>query len=151
MQCQVQIEREIREFHEIPQELLKHFDKMGVDTSEVLNIYEANYLNFVFKVSVEDFDFKDKKIGFMWSLSKSHKESYFYDEKARFYRGTGLDFSGVNGTLLIFNETQKESSSGYDAVILYWAKILPTTEKIIKALKGEKIKITFKEFLFGQD
>ena len=38
---------------------------MGIDNSPLLNSYESEYLNVVFKDSLNGFDFHGKKIGFI--------------------------------------------------------------------------------------
>ena len=128
-----QIERQMKNFSEIPKDILEHLDKMGIDNSQILNNYEGNYLNFVFKVSVENFDLTGKKVAFCHAGKKSKKD-YFEDEKERFYRNS----TTVNGTLYIFNATQKTESGGYDGAIIYWSKFLIPIEKVVKQLKEKR-------------
>jgi hypothetical protein len=40
-----------------------------------------------------------------------------------------------NGTLYIFDETQKKESGGYDAAIVYWSKCLIPIQDVVKRLK----------------
>jgi hypothetical protein len=122
--------RQIHNFAEIPIELLSNIEKIGVDSSLILNEYEGKYLNFIFKVNPQDFNLIGKKIGYR------SKMGFFKDEKDWFYRG---ETSGVGGTTLyIFNPVQKEESGGYDAAIVYWSKFVIPIEKIIKRLKNKK-------------
>ena len=44
---------------------------MGIDNSPLLNSYESEYLNVVFKDSLNGFDFHGKKIGFINSGENS--------------------------------------------------------------------------------
>lgn len=126
-----QINRSIESFSEIPEEILNHLVKMGIDDSPVLNKYEGAYLNFVFAIPTDEFEFTGKKIAFYNSGYRSKKE-YFEDEKERFSNGST---STGNNTLYIFNETQKVETGGYDIAILYWGKFLIPTEKVVKKLK----------------
>ncbi|MDR2652596.1 MAG: hypothetical protein LBC68_09850 [Prevotellaceae bacterium] len=119
--------RQVGNFAEIPTELLSHIDKMGVDSSLILNEYEGKYLNFIFKVNPQDFNLTGKKVSY------KSKIGFFKDEKEWFYR---REQSGVGGTALyIFNVDQKEESGGYDVAIVYWSKFVIPIEKVIKRLK----------------
>lgn len=119
--------RQVDNFAEIPTDLLSHIEKMGVDSSLILNEYEGRYLNFIFKIDVQDFNLVGKKIGY------GSKIGFFKDEKEWFYRG---EKSGVGGTTLyIFDAAQKVESGGYDAAIVYWSKFFIPTDKVIKRLK----------------
>ena len=121
--------RQVHNFAEIPAELLSHLEKMGVDSSLILNEYEGRYLNFIFEIDNQDFNLVGKKVGFNRS-----KMDFFKDERERFYR----DFSagGVRGAVLyIFDSTQKAESGGYDAAIIYWSKFVIPIEKVIERLK----------------
>jgi len=123
-----QIERQIRSFMEIPTELLSQMEKMGVDSSLLLNEYEGRYLNFIFKVNYPDFDIAGKRVSFSRS-----KMNFFKDEKERFYRKS----TPVGGAVLyIFNTAQKEETGGYDAAIVYWSKRLVPIEDVVKRLKA---------------
>jgi hypothetical protein len=120
--------RKVGYFAEIPTELLSQIDKMGVDSSLILNEYEGKYLNFIFKTDSLDFNLVGKKVVFLGS-----KMAFFKDERDWFYRGYE---NGVGGTTLyIFNVEQKEESDGYDAAIVYWSKFVIPVEKVIKRLK----------------
>jgi len=124
------ISRQVRNFAEIPTELLNQLEKMGVDSSLILNEYEGRYFNFIFNIDVQDFDMVGKKISY------KSKIGFFKDEKEWFSRGLS---SGVGGTTLyIFDETQKEKSGGYDVAITYWRKRFVPIEDVVKRLRDNR-------------
>jgi len=128
-----QMEKPVQNFSEIPKCILEHLDKMGIDTFQVLNNYEGKYLNFVYKISVKDFDLAGKKVGFLHAGKKS-KNDYFDEEKKRFYNNSTL----IGGNIIyIFDAIQKEESGGYDAAIVYWSKFVIPIETVVKRLKGK--------------
>lgn len=107
---------------------------MGVDDLPLLNCYESAYFNAIFEKSRKDFDFVGKKVGFITGSNgktKSSKASYFEWEKDRFKH----HYSTNNGTLFIFDATQKEESGGYDAVIVHWSKMLVPAKDMVKILQ----------------
>ena len=109
---------------------------MGTDDCSLLNRYESTYFNVVFGKSRKDFDFTEKKIGFITGSSGkriSDKRKYFNLERDRLNR----NYSPNIGTLYIFNATQKEESGGYDAAIVYWSKVLVPIESIVKLLLAQ--------------
>jgi hypothetical protein len=120
--------RQVNNFAEIPTELLSNMDKMGIDSSLILNEYEGRYFNFIFKLDSTDFNIAGKKIYFSFYRSKT---DYFADEKERFYRND----TNISSTLYIFNTDQKEEIGGYDAAIVSWRKRFVPIEEIIKWLK----------------
>ena len=122
---------QIRDFSEIPIEILEHLDKMGIDSFPLLNKYESEYFNFLYKDFREDFNFTEKKIGFLHDLSPSDKKEYFDQEKERFKQGVTTN----NGKLYVFDEKQKEISGGYDAAIVYWCKMIISKDELTKRLK----------------
>jgi hypothetical protein len=112
--------------------ILKQLDEMGVDNSSLLNNYESTYLNIIFKDSSDGFDFMKKKVGFIKISGKSGKVHYFNMQKKYIIdQNSPCD----NGTLYIFDASQKEESGGYDAAIVYWSKRVITTENIVIRLK----------------
>ncbi|AIQ00214.1 hypothetical protein Q787_11480 [Ornithobacterium rhinotracheale H06-030791] len=114
-------------FSEIPKDLLVNLNKMGVDSSPILNEYEGKYLNFIFKISPQDFNFIGKKVGFI-----KGKIDYFRNTRERFNNNSSV----VGGSgIYIFNTTQKIESGGYDAAIVYWNKFSLPIEEVIKRLK----------------
>lgn len=125
---------QIPDFKDIPKNILEQLGKMGVNDSLLLNYYESAYFNLIFEKSRKDFDFTDKKIGFITGSSgktKSSKASYFKLEKDRFNH----NYSPNGGTLYIFDEAQKKESGGYDAAIVYWSKVLLRQEDLPNKLK----------------
>ena len=52
---------QVRNFNDIPKDILNQLDKMGVDGSSLLNSYESAYFNIVFKENLNGFDFTGKK------------------------------------------------------------------------------------------
>ena len=107
---------------------LKNYDKMGMDGSEYLNDYEADYFNMQFNDSSGSFNFIGKKVCFFGpsALSFSNKQKYFNELTKH---------SSVHSDLYIFNESEKEESGGYDAVIVYWNKKSYTSKELVKRLK----------------
>ncbi|MFV0378270.1 MAG: hypothetical protein ACK5JD_13330 [Mangrovibacterium sp.] len=122
---------QVRSFMDIQKDILEQMYKMGVDDSPLLNSYESAYFNEIFKENLNGFDFTGKKIGFIYSGSRSNKKEYFDLEKTRFNR----DNTPNRGTLYIFVDTQKEESGGYDAAIVYWSKRLIPIQDVIKRLR----------------
>ena len=124
---------QIQNSNDIPKEFLEQLEKMGVDNSPLLNGYESEYLNVVFKDSLNGFDFLRKKIGFICSGENS-KFLYFDMQKKHI-----LDKNNIcnNGHLYVFNTSQKEESGGYDGAIVYWSKRIVPIEKIIRWLKSK--------------
>ena len=64
-------------FNEIPVENISQLDKMGIEDSLLLNEYESDYFNVVYKDSLNRFDFSGKKVGFICGGAKSSKKEYF--------------------------------------------------------------------------
>lgn len=127
---------QVQNFRDIPNDILEHLDKMGVDNSPLLNCYESAYFNVIFEKSRKNFDFTDKRIGLITGSSgktRSDKASYFKLEKDRFNR----NYSPNGGTLYIFDAAQKEESGGYDVAIVYWSKFLISVKDVVKRLKGK--------------
>lgn len=127
---------QVQNFGDIPKDVLKHLDKMGVDDSLLLNSYERAYFNVIFKDSLKGFDFTNKKVGFLDAICESSKKQYFKDERDRFCRNTNI----TKVTLYIFDAAQKEESGGYDAAIVSWIKISIPTKKIVKRLRNRHLE-----------
>ena len=122
--------------HNIPTEQRKQLDKIGVDDSTLLNSYESDFLNEVFKDSLKDFDFTWKKIGFFkGGNTESSKTDYFNMHKKHF---SDEKSPCDNGYLYIFDEAAKKETGGYDAIIVYWTKFVVPKEKILKRLTKRK-------------
>lgn len=119
-------ELQVRNFSEIPNDLLDNLDKMGIDTSSILNEYEEKYFNFIFKIDPQEFNLVGKKVGFLGS-----KIDYFNSTRSPDRNSTTVGGS----SLYIFNATQKAESGGYDAAITYWNKFVIPQEEVVKRLK----------------
>ncbi len=125
-----------RDFNDIPKNILRQLDTMGIDNSQLLNSSESAYFNVIFEKSRQDFDFTNKKIGFITGSNGrtlSNKINYFRIEKDRFKRHQTPN----NSTLYIFNNEQKKLSGGYDAAIVYWSKVLVPLDDMISRLSGK--------------
>ena len=124
------LQRQVRDFSEIPTELLTHIDKMGIDSFLILNEYEGRYLNYVFKTDNLNLNLVGKTVGFLGS-----KTDFFKDERERFYHNS----TPVGGAVLyILTAEQKVESGGYDAAIVYWSKFLPSIKEVITRLKNRR-------------
>ena len=123
-----------RQFEDVPKDILEHFNEMGTDTSIFLNKYEAAFLNAIFKDRLNGFDFTNKKVGFIKISGKNGKINYFEMQKKYF---SDERQPCDNGTLYIFNATQKKESGGYDAAIVYWSKFLLPVDKVVAILKRQ--------------
>ncbi len=88
---------------------LKYLDKMGIDSSEYLNNYEAEYFNEKFE-NYKKFNFSGEKVCFVGpgGLVFSNKQKYFNEL---------TKYKSVKSDLHIFNESEKEESGGYIAAI----------------------------------
>ena len=120
---------QVRDFNDIPKEILNHLDKMGIDSSALLNKYESAFLNVIFKDKLDGFDFTNKKVGFIKISGENGKIQYFEMQKKYF---TDESQPCDNGTLYTFNASQKKESGGYDAAIVYWSKFIIPTDKVVK-------------------
>lgn len=106
---------------------------MGLDHSPFLNNYESEYFNAVFKNNREDFDFTGKQVAFITGSNAgtmSNKQSYFDDERKRFEGKSSM----VSSHLYVFNAEEKKQSGGYDAVIVYWSKVLASHKHLIELI-----------------
>ncbi|MBP5456084.1 MAG: hypothetical protein J6Y37_06255 [Paludibacteraceae bacterium] len=96
-----------------------------------LNEEEGAYLNKVFESVREDFDFTNKRVGFIQSNGTKGKKHYLNDQKTY--------FEGENpccvAQLFIFNAAQKEECGGYDAAIIYWSKFEIPIEDAVRRMK----------------
>ena len=116
-------ELHVRSFSEIPKDLLENLDKVGTDSSSILNEYEGRYLNFIFNIDPQDFNLIGKKVGFTRS-------------KIDYFSWTRANSTTVGGSsLYIFDTTQKTESGGYDAFITMWSKFAIPIEDVFKRLK----------------
>ena len=122
-----------RSFEEIPEKLIKNFDKMGVNDDAYLNSFESDYFNFIFQDRRGEFDFTGKKVGFVTGNGHSivSKQSYFKIEKSRKEEG----YSTNQASLRLFNKSEKETSGGYEGVVVYWVKALLNSKSLPRRLK----------------
>ena len=128
---------QIRNYNDIPKDILDQLYKMGVDNSPLLNSYESAYLNIIFQDSLKGFDFTGKKIGFLLAGGKRDKGEYFnMHKKSIVDNNSPYD----QGTLYIFDAVQKEESGGYDAAIVYWSKMNLPIENVVEKLKNQSAK-----------
>ena len=125
------------DFDKIDKEIFKNIDSLGNDNNPKLTIYESDYFNQVFSIKRNDFNFTNKTIAFVTGSdgkSQSDKKKYFDLERERISK----EYSLNGGKLIIFNAKEKVQSGGYDAVILYWSKALPSKKSLLKTLKIDK-------------
>jgi hypothetical protein len=103
----------------------------------LLNETEGIYLNGVFGVTRKDFNFINKKVGFLTGSSGKTmgSKNYYFDmqEKHSINKNSPID----NGSLYIFDAKQKEASGGYDAAIIYWSKLIISIDEVIERLRGK--------------
>jgi len=124
---------QVRDFNDIPKDILEQLNRMGVDNTPLLNCYESAYLNVIFKDSLNEFDFTGKKVGFIRNGGKGKINYFDMHKKHIIDKNSPCD----NGSLYIFNAAQKEESGGYDAVIVYWSKFVIPMEKVVKRLREQ--------------
>jgi len=132
---------QVAKFEEIPNNILSHLDKMGLEEASLLNNYEQLYFNEIFRKVSGEFNFEGKKIGFLYMGTISNKKEFFTMEKSRFNQ----NLSPNQVTLYVFDANQKEESGGYDGVILYWSKRLLSVKEVVRKIKI-KNKLAFIEF-----
>ena len=116
-------------------------DSCGVENSNILNRYEAEYFNRSMKNQrfPTTFDFYGKKIGFFFDIARFpiSKKEYFDRWGKEYYENQ----SGVVNQLIVLNKIEKAESGGYDAIIVSWSKFKVTKgqkKKMIKKLKQNK-------------
>ena len=93
-------------FKDLPSYLISNLGEMGIDTLEILNQYESNYLNENFKHYRKDFDFTDKKIFFEYACGLKKDKKYFFDDVKRIL-SHGSDIGMPSCELYIFNDKEK--------------------------------------------
>ncbi|MGJ8660778.1 MAG: hypothetical protein ACSHXL_01945 [Bacteroidota bacterium] len=108
--------------------------KCGVDDNPILNDFEAAYFNHFLTDKRGEFDFTGKKIAF-YRGNLSCKTQYF-----QFGQTKDLDYhiwntENLATSLLILTEEEKAISGGYDAMLLSWAKFVPTPKTRMKRVK----------------
>ena len=127
--------QQIRDFNDIPQEILVNLDKMGRDKEIALNNYEAEYLNKIFENSREHFDFTNKKVVFIYAhIGVKSKKHFFSEQRKRFLMKSTIS----SCSLFILDKKQSETNK-YDAIIACWFKIRPDLEKLIKRIEKNNL------------
>jgi hypothetical protein len=91
------------------------------EDSSLMNKTEGAYLNKIFETTRKDFDFTNKKVRFIM-ISGENSKTHYFDMHEK--HSTKENYPCDNGTLYIFNSSQKAESGGYDAAIVYWSKFL---------------------------
>lgn len=120
----------------IDQKVFKYLDNCGKDNDPTLNNAESSYLNVVLIDLKRPYDFSNKKVAFVTGSSGktiSTKQTYFNTEKRKV--GTHTSLNG--GQLFIFNEDEQNQSGGYDAAIVFGAKVPPLKKGVIRRLKKQ--------------
>lgn len=130
-------DQRVREFAEIPQFLLDSINTMGIDGIPVLNEFEGNYFNNLFKVDPQASNLIGKRICFLRGGSLKTKADYFNETRDRYKQ----NYSIIGGSALyVFDETQKKESGGYDAAIVYWSKFTISIDDILKRLNRSIVR-----------
>lgn len=110
-------------------------DSCGLDNSPILNAYEAEFFNQIFKNKRADFDFRKKKVGFFFEPNGKHlgcKKIYFGE--VRGHKRTPVSY------LIKLNNAEKQESNGYDIVIVTWSHIYrkKLTRKMLRRLRNNE-------------
>ncbi len=98
------------------------FQKESKDTSNVTK-QEANDLNSVYKDKRKDFDFMNKKVGFLLNYIKISKEKYFENR---------ID-NNLNKGLILLTQKEKNKYGGYDVIVT-----LKRKEGLIKQIANRR-------------
>jgi hypothetical protein len=123
-------------------EILCKLTKLGTDGQPLLNAREGDFLNLIFKETKNDFDFINKKIGFISVHSKTIiNGKYRYFGSLEFLISNNRD-SVEYGRLYVFNKNQKDDSGGYDAAIVRQNKTPLPIDKIVEILADKHIPMT---------
>ena len=121
--------------HKCSNESMEQTNKTAIDDSLLLNEAESALLNKIFETTRKDFDFTNKKVGFIKISGERGKIHYFDMQKKHF---TNENSPCDNGSLYIFDNPQKAESGGYDAAIVYWSKFVIPIEDVVKRLKERR-------------
>ncbi len=84
---------QVQDFKDNPKHILVKLDSMGTDGSLSLNPNESEYFNALFENIRKNFDFANKKIGFLRGskgVILSDNFNYFKDEKDRYTRNLAI-------------------------------------------------------------
>lgn len=109
---------------------LNLLDSCGIDSNPILNEYEIIILDSLFFSSYETkkhltinsanrFEFRAKKIAFYSCTKNSNTKGNGLLSKREFFSLCRPNFKGHAGRgIVVFNETEKINSKGFDAVII---------------------------------
>lgn len=115
-------------------------DSLGLNNAPVLNKFESEYFNKVFKDKRGTFNFNDKKAIFLTGTSGSEiveKVEYF----ERLVKPWLIKNSSPQIFFKILNEEEKATSGGYEVIILSWVKVFSAKKQrqIIKKIGKGKL------------
>lgn len=85
---------------------------VGKSTAPLLTENEAQYFTYELKRESSDFNFYEKKVGFMYNSIAIDKQQYFEKWGGRY----------VVNQLIVLTEKEKQIVKGYDAIIVSWRK-----------------------------
>jgi len=112
----------------------QEIDTNKISNDPLLTLSEAVYLNKNFSRRGQ-FDFKDKRIGYLAGINASRlvkKEVYF--KAAERDKTRHVDKSA----LIVFDAKEKEFSGGYDGMLIFpWIKLHPNKNAILKLVKAQ--------------
>jgi len=104
-----------------------NLDKVGADTSSILNINEIDFFNTIFKHDRKDFEFTNKRIVIVDFYSKSTETKQNYINRIK--KHLENDFLYPTDDLIVLTDKEK-IETGFDAVILLPEKMYIRNELI---------------------
>jgi hypothetical protein len=112
--------------NKLSSDLLEHYDELGKDSSDKLNVFEIIFFQEILKKTVVSFDFTDKKICYFGpgGLQFSNKQKYF--------NSLNKNKNKIQNTLYFLNPAEKEKCDDYDVIVVYWNKISYSIDDILK-------------------
>lgn len=120
------------------QQIIEH---CGLDNDAKLNNDEAQFLNNYYK-DRGAFDFSEKKLAFITggggAIISSKSEYFSHVKQWKDNHNTTIETK-----LVVLTSEEKESSGGYDAIILFWVKFFPKSQKqkiILRLGSGEGLR-----------
>lgn len=113
-------------------------EQTNIVANSLLNETEGVYLNRIFETTRKDFDFVNKKIGFLTGSSGTTKSNIKHYFEMQTNHSANKNSPCDNGTFYIFSAKQKSASGGYDGAIVYWSKFLTPIEKVVKQLSAKR-------------
>jgi len=109
-------------------------DSIGLDNNRDINYQEAKFLNSQLNSICDTFDFKNKKVAYYLSLvGYINKQDYFKEAKQYTEKGQNMSLQ-----IIILNESERETTDGFDVIIVAWHKFTITPKfrnLLIKELK----------------